>query len=149
MKHYLIQPSKGIVIGAASHRGQGWSFMPFTSAHGGSRKAHMTKEAAALRYSGPSCRWIEVETINAAVEQVKALKAAYDRFEPCSRCALAVKIGSAAHTYVCCAGAAPDLARNLGQCAKFLSEAQALAQEEKAVIEAPVTESEITGEPTE
>lgn len=113
MKQYLIQPSKGIIIGVANYREQGWSFTPFTSAHGGSRKAHMTKEAAALRYSGPSCRWIATETINAAVEQVKALKAAYDRNEPCSGCKHYSTDGT------CARGAAPTYVRNLGKCAKY------------------------------
>ena len=113
MKHYLIQPAKGIIIGVANHREQGWSFTPFTSAHGGSRKAHMTKEAAALRYSGASCRWIEVETINAAIEQVKARKAAYDRNEPCAGCQHYTTDGT------CARGAAPTYVRNLGQCAKY------------------------------
>jgi len=115
MKHYLIQPSRGLIIGVASRRGDGWSFLPFTSAHGGSRKAHTSKEAAALRYSGPSCRWIEAETINSASEQVKGLKAAYERNEPCSKCVNYDGQGD------CMRGAAPAHARNLGQCAFFFT----------------------------
>lgn len=112
-KHYLIKASRGIVVGCATQNGLGhWSFLPFTSAHGGSRKAHLTKEAAALRYSSPSCRWIEAESAPAAAKVVNDARAAYDRNEPCSTCQHHDSTGA------CARGAAPDFARNLGHCAK-------------------------------
>ncbi|MGV0949257.1 MAG: hypothetical protein ACOYB3_01200 [Azonexus sp.] len=113
MKTFLINPSRGIVIGVATKSADGWRFQPFTSAHQGSRKAHMTREAAALRYSAPSCRWLEAETAQEASKQVIALKLAYDAYQPCADC-LHIR-----HTRQCARGAAPDFARNLGFCAKF------------------------------
>jgi hypothetical protein len=117
-KHYLIKASQGIVVGCATQNELGhWRFLPFTSAHGSSRKAHLTKEAASLRYSSPSCRWIEAESAQAAAVVVNAAKAAYDRNEPCSTCQHHNSRGDT--MFQCARGAATALARNLGQCAKF------------------------------
>lgn len=125
MKQFLINPSRGVVVGAASRKGEGWSFLPFTTAHGGSRKVHATKEAASLRYQSPSCRWIEAENPADAAKQVKVLKAAYDRNEPCSKCVHYVwQAGANGEPEQCTRGAAPAYALNLGQCAKFLSEGE-------------------------
>lgn len=128
-KPYLIQPSRGLVIGIARFRETGWIFHPFSSAHGISRKPHTTKEAAALRYSGPSCRWIEAENTQAAHLMVNALKAAYDRNEPCSRCVNYDSQGG------CMRGAAPTCVRNLGKCAKFFSEDEGQALVEHLICD--------------
>lgn len=129
MKHYLIQPSRGLVIGVASVRIDGWTFLPFTSAHGGSRKSHTTREAAALRYSGPSSRWIEASCPQAAHKQVIALKAAYDRNEPCSKCVNYDGVS------MCMKGASPSFARNLNNCARFFSEDEGQALIEQSICD--------------
>jgi len=148
MSQYLVNPSRGLVLGAATQNSQGkWRFTPFTTAHQASRKDHQTKEAAALRYCSPSCRWVEAENSKAAHGQAMLLKSTYDAWEPCSKCALAAKITK--DSFHCCAGAAPYLARNLGRCAKFMSEKEAQAQHEKMLVEMPVTEAELTGVPEE
>lgn len=147
MRYYLINVKTGLVIGAYTKRGSGWGFLPFTSAHGGSRKAHMTRAAASNRYTTPNC--VEIEAVNTpdAARLAKERQVAYNAWKPCSECALAANRSKPeTPDYHCCAGAAPGLARILGKCAKFLSEAEAQAQHEAAIVSLPVTDEEITGE---
>jgi hypothetical protein len=146
----MINVKTGLVLGGYSRRGHGWGFTPYTSAHGGSRKAHATKSAASLRYATPYCVDVEAETPAAAAKIAQERKALFEAWAPCNGCAMAIKAtkdpDEAEQNYHCAAGAATSLARTLQFCAKFLSEKQAVDLEERCVVDAPITDQEITGQ---
>ncbi len=76
MRSFLIEPRRGLVLGSFSKRGDGWSFLPFTTAHRASRKAHATQAGACVRYMTQSAKIIEAESVADASRQAKALQPA-------------------------------------------------------------------------
>lgn len=69
---------------------------------------------ASIRYQSATSKIIEAIDVPDAARQAKALKEAYDRGEPCTPGCQHFKTDG-----TCARGAAPELARNLGQCAKY------------------------------
>lgn len=114
MRNFLIEVRRGLVLGSFAKRGSGWSYMPHTCGHRSSRKAHATMAGASLRYQTATSKIIEALDVPDAARQAKALREAYDRGEPCTPGCQHFRTNG-----TCARGAAPELARNLGQCAKY------------------------------